>query len=179
MWNSISDIPNFYDEMGNINLEVSAHASATEVATSVFSAVGTTLLALSVLPQTIKTLKSKDTAQLNFWLFLLTGLASAFLAIYGVGLATVSPYAKVFAVGKFINEQNETVLVFNYQRFIAGYLVPGIIMCVGSSLLSITALMVAFLKFKNARNAKSMNLSETDYYQQYILTQIKQDKAPL
>ncbi|MCV3754326.1 PQ-loop repeat-containing protein [Ureaplasma zalophigenitalium] len=179
MWNSINDIADFYDSQGNINPTISAQASGVEVATSVFSAIGTVLLALSVLPQTIRTLKNKDTAQLNFWLFLLTGLASAFLSIYGIGLTTVSPYSKVFAVGKFINEEGKTIFAFNYQRFIAGYLVPGIIMCVGSGFLAMTSFLVAFLKFKNKHNAKKMNLSESEYYQQYIVPELNNKKAPL
>lgn len=142
-------------------------ASGISVAISVFSVLGTIVIALSVLPQTIKTFKDRDTANISFLLFFLTGVATFFLTLYGIGLVTVYPNSFNF-LADIVVDGAKASYVFNYQEWVAGFLVPGIFLIAGEFFASITSFAVAFIKLNNSLKAKKANLSESVYYERYI-----------
>ncbi|MCV3743467.1 PQ-loop repeat-containing protein [Ureaplasma sp. ES3154-GEN] len=146
---------------------VSSAASGASIAVSVFSVIGTIVIALSVFPQTIKTMKDRNTAGLSFLLFFLTGLATTFLALYGIGLITVDPKSSDFAKGSFVAE-GKMQYVYNYQEYVAGYLVPGIFLLACEGFMAVTSFMVAFVKLANQIKAKKAGMSESEYYEIHI-----------
>ncbi|MCV3743465.1 PQ-loop repeat-containing protein [Ureaplasma sp. ES3154-GEN] len=171
------NIKNLINDQGEINSEISSSATPIGIAISIFSVIGTILIALSAFPQTLKTMRDKNTTQLSFLLFLLTAIASSTLAIYGIGLMSVSPNAKTFIVGKFTDPtNNQWKYVFNYQSYISGFLIPGILMFIGSSFLGITAFMVAFLKLSNVKKAKKLGLTEQEYYDLHLAPKVNLKK---
>ncbi|MCV3754324.1 PQ-loop domain-containing transporter [Ureaplasma zalophigenitalium] len=139
-------------------------ASGISIAIAVFSVIGTIVVALSVFPQTIKTMKDRNTASLSFLLFFLTGLATTFLALYGIGLITVQTNSSNFLVG--ITTEGKGI--FNYQEYVAGFLVPGIFLLACEAFMAITSFMVAFVKLANQIKAKKAGMSELDYYEVHI-----------
>lgn len=165
-----SNKPNFQTFANLAAANDEAVASGISIAIAVFSVVGTFVIALSALPQTIKTMKDKDTANLSFLLFFLTGIATFALFLYGIGLVTVPTNSIVFLMGKTL-DTNE--YVFNYEEWVAGYLVPGILLIIGELFASITSFMVAFAKLQNKSKAKKVGLSEADYYNKYVKPTLK------
>ncbi|MCV3728731.1 PQ-loop domain-containing transporter [Ureaplasma miroungigenitalium] len=143
----------------------SSAASGISIAVSVFSVIGTIVIALSVFPQTIKTMKDRNTASLSFLLFFLTGLATTFLALYGIGLITVKTNSSAFLVGVTSDTGKG---IFNYQEYVAGFLVPGIFLLACEGFMAVTSFMVAFVKLANQIKAKKAGMSELDYYEVHI-----------
>lgn len=138
-------------------------ASGISIAISVFSVIGTIVIALSVLPQTIKTLREKDTASLSLLLFLLNGIATAFLTLYGIGLVTVHPNSFSFLV-----DIKNGMFIYNREEWVAGYLICGIFLIMGEALCSVTSFIVLFCKVNNMIKAKKMGMSEEEYYEKQI-----------
>ncbi|WP_051675835.1 PQ-loop repeat-containing protein [Ureaplasma canigenitalium] len=141
-------------------------ASPISIAIAVFSVVGTIVIAFSVLPQTIKTFKDRQTQGLSFLLFFLTGLATAFLTIYGCSLVAANPASYTFLIKDTLGKAYQTqdgFLIFNYQEWVAGFLVPGIFLIGGELLCSITSFMTAFLIIYNKRKASSMGMTHAEY----------------
>ncbi|WP_303922939.1 PQ-loop domain-containing transporter [Ureaplasma parvum] len=138
-------------------------ASGISIAISVFSVIGTIVIALSVLPQTIKTLREKDTASLSLLLFLLNGIATAFLTLYGIGLVTVHPNSFAFLV-----DIKNGMYIYNREEWVAGYLICGIFLIMGEALCSVTSFIVLFYKVNNMIKAKKMGMSEQEYYEKQI-----------
>lgn len=147
-------------------------ASGISIAISVFSVLGTIVIALSALPQTIKTMKDKDTANISFLLFFLTGVATFFLTLYGIGLVTVPQNSWNFLVNVADNN-GKAAFIFNNQEWTAGFLVPGILLIVGEFFACVTSFMVAFVKLNNKLKAKKAGLSEADYYEKFIKPTLK------
>ena len=59
------------------------------VAMSIFTIFGTCLLGISIVPQVFYTIKTKLTARLSMMLYLIMGIGTLFLLIYGVGLVII------------------------------------------------------------------------------------------
>ena len=138
-------------------------ASGISIAISVFSVIGTIVIALSVLPQTIKTLRERDTASLSLLLFLFNGIATAFLTLYGVGLVTVHPNSLTF-----LRDIQNGNFIYNREEWVAGYLVCGIFLIMGEALCSVTSFIVLFYKVNNMIKAKNMGMNEEEYYEKQI-----------
>lgn len=145
-------------------------ASAISIAIAVFSVIGTIVIGFSALPQTIKTLKDRDTVTVNFALFFITGVATIFLTIYGIGLVTVDPNSSTFLLknGENYVQTQTGEYVLNNSEWVAGYLIPGIFLIGCEFLCATTSFIVAFLKISNMRKAKQNNMSEADYYEKIV-----------
>lgn len=153
--------------------EAVSGASGISIAISVFSVIGTIVIGLSSLPQTIKTMKDKDTANISFLLFFLTGVATFFLTLYGIGLVTVPQNSWNFLVDVGTGPGGKAMFIFNNQEWTAGFLVPGILLIIGEFFASITSFMVAFVKLNNKLKAQKAGLSEAEYYDKFIKPTLK------
>lgn len=153
-------------EIGQSNVP----ATPISIAIAVFSVIGTIVIGFSALPQTIKTLKDRDTVTVNFALFFITGVATTFLTIYGIGLVAVDPNSAVFLIpnGNDFVKTTCGEYVLNNSEWVAGYLIPGIFLIGCEFLCATTSFIVAFLKISNMRKAKQNNMSEADYYEKIV-----------
>lgn len=141
------------------------------IAMTIFSLVGTVLISFSMLPQTIVTMRTKQTANLSFGLYLLMGFATFLIFFYGIGLIMVPTDIK-----EIVKNANSTTGIWeNYfsQNFIdklpdktgviLGYLVPGIAIIIGEVFCSITSFMIAYVKIKNKKAAAKLGMTEVEY----------------
>lgn len=142
------------------------------IAMTIFSLVGTVLISFSMLPQTIVTMRTKQTANLSFGLYLLMGFATFLIFFYGIGLIMVPTDIK-----EIVKNANSTTggIWENYfsQNFIdklpdktgviLGYLVPGIAIIIGEVFCSITSFMIAYVKIKNKKAAAKLGITEVEY----------------
>lgn len=71
------------------NNDMTAHLSGLGVGMTVFSLLGTFIIGFSMLPQTIMTLRIKQTASLSLAFYTISGIACAILMIYGFALSVV------------------------------------------------------------------------------------------
>ncbi|KEZ24023.1 Hypothetical protein, predicted transmembrane protein [Ureaplasma diversum NCTC 246] len=145
-------------------------ASGISIAIAVFSVIGTLVIGFSALPQTIKTLKDRDTVTVNFALFFITGVATVFLTIYGIGLVAVNPNSAAFLIqnGESYLMTKSGEYVLNNSEWVAGYLIPGIFLIFCEFLCATTSFIVAFLKLSNMKKAKQNGMSEADYYEKIV-----------
>lgn len=142
------------------------------IAMTVFSLVGTILISFSMLPQTIVTMRTKQTAELSFGLYLLMGFATFLIFFYGVGLVMVPTN-----IQELVRTANQTDGGFWFNKFhenfinalpdskkvILGYLVPGIAIIFGELFCSVTSFMIAFVKIKNKKAASKLGITEAEY----------------
>lgn len=68
---------------------MTAHLSGLGVGMTVFSLLGTFVIGFSMLPQTIMTLKIKQTATLSLAFYAISGFACFVLMLYGFALSVV------------------------------------------------------------------------------------------
>ena len=146
------------------------------IAMSIFSLLGTFIIGFSMFPQTVLTLKTKNTASLSLLLYLVMGIATLLLTIYGVGLV-ISPnpehneaIAYQLGAGSFgytgaIDFANASWVEAVHKNWISGYVVPGAALIFGEAICSITSFIIAFIKIANMLGAKKAGISELAYIQ--------------
>lgn len=120
---------------------------AISIAMTVFTFVGTILLGFSVLPQVFFTLKTKQTAKLSLWLYLLLGIGTFLMLIYGIGL-TVIPQA---GSGQ------------NFVGWLWSYRIPGIAIVICEIICSASSFLILSFKLSNMKKAKKLQLTEEEY----------------
>lgn len=59
------------------------------IAMSIFSLLGTFIIGFSMLPQTILTMRTRDTSKLSLALYLVMGIATLLITLYGIGLVII------------------------------------------------------------------------------------------
>lgn len=145
---------------------------ALVITMTVFSLVGTILISFSMLPQTIVTMRTKQTAELSFGLYLLMGFATFLIFFYGVGLVMVptnlkelvkaaNTDQKSFFFGKFTDAFIKSIP--DSKSIILGYIVPGSAILIGEIFCSVTSFMIAYVKIKNKKAAAKLGITETEY----------------
>lgn len=149
------------------------------IAMSIFSLLGTFIIGFSMLPQTIVTMKTKDTAKLSLPLYFVMGLATLLITIYGVGLCVV-PNPKthpdmvdVIGTGSFGGNHVDAA----YKNWVSGFVVPGAAIIFGELLCSVTSFLVAFVKLDNMMKAKKAGMTEADYVEQHYGDIIRAEAA--
>lgn len=146
------------------------------IAMSIFSLLGTFIIGFSMFPQTVLTLKTKNTASLSLLLYLVMGIATLLLTIYGIGLVIIpnpehnQAIAEQLGAGSFGFSGNESFdnsswLSAVHKNWISGYIVPGAALIFGEAICSITSFIIAFIKIKNMLGAKKDGVSELTYIQ--------------
>lgn len=150
------------------------------IAMTIFSLIGTFIIGFSMFPQTIATFKSKDTATLSLPLYLVMGIATAFITIYGIGLVIIPnpqtlsgneqyELAKLIGAGSFSytgaanDVSNASWMDAVKTNWVLSFIVPGAAIIFGELICSVTSFIVAFLKLSNMRNAKKLGISEAEY----------------
>lgn len=142
------------------------------IAMSIFSLLGTFIIGFSMLPQTILTMKTKDTAKLSLALYAVMGLATALITIYGIGLviipnpATHSDIAISAGSFRFTGEavfSNESYRHACEQNWVSGFIVPGAAIIFGELLCSTTSFIIAAIKLMNIIKAKKAGMTESEY----------------
>lgn len=120
---------------------------AISIAMTIFTIVGTIFLGFSVLPQVFFTLKTKQTAKLSLKLYLLLGIGTFLMLIYGIGL-TVIPQA---GSGQ------------NFISWLWSYRIPGIAIVICEIICSTSSFITLSFKISNIRKAKKFQLTEEEY----------------
>ncbi|GAA5414497.1 hypothetical protein [Ureaplasma ceti] len=164
------------------------------IAMSIFSLLGTFIIGFSMLPQTIMTMRLKDTAKLSLPLYFVMGVATFLIFIYGIGLCVVpNPQWNTEAVGttgksfadmigpgsfhwdhaKGANANNSSWVFACYQNWVSGFVVPGAAVIFGELLCAITSFMIAAVKIQNMISAKKAGVSEAEYVEQHFGEMIK------
>lgn len=123
------------------------------IAMSIFTIFGTCLLGISIVPQVFYTIKTKLTARLSMMLYLIMGIGTLFLLIYGVGLVIIP--------------NNSSVL--NGADWVSSYLIPGIAIIIGELICTSSCFIIVAIKLTNMLNAKKNKLSEIEYEEKFIL----------
>lgn len=131
---------------------------AISIAMSIFTILGTILLGMSVLPQVFMTLKTKQTAKLSLRLYLLLGIGTFLLLIYGIGLAVIP--------------QSGSGLGF--LDWLWSYRIPGIAIIVCEVICSTSSFFILGFKLSNKKKAKQLNLTEEEYEVKKLANQIKE-----
>ena len=126
------------------------------IAMTIFSLLGTFIIGFSMFPQTILTMKTRDTAKLSLALYFVMGLATMFITIYGVGLCVI-PESQVKA-GDGLSQK---------ARWITGWVLPGAAIIFGELICSVTSFMIAFVKLNNMIKAKKAGMSEAEYVEKH------------
>lgn len=141
-----------------------------EIAMTIFSLIGTFLISFSMLPQTIVTMRTKETANLSFGLYLLMGFATFLIFFYGIGLVMVPPNIKEQAQAYMDLPNPRYTLTKEYienlptsNSVILGYIVPGSAIIFGELFCSVTSFMIAYIKIKNKRAAIKLGITEDEY----------------
>ena len=146
------------------------------IAMSIFSLLGTFIIGFSMFPQTILTLKTKNTASLSLLLYLVMGIATLLLTIYGIGLVIIpnpethQAVAEQLKAGSFNFSGdavwgNDSWISAVHKNWISGYIVPGAALIFGEAICSITSFIIAFIKLANMIGAKKAGISELSYIQ--------------
>lgn len=123
------------------------------IAMSIFTIFGTCLLGISIVPQVFYTIKTKLTARLSMMLYLIMGIGTLFLLIYGVGLVIIP------------NDSS----VLNGADWVSSYLIPGIAIIIGELICTSSCFIIVAIKLTNMLNAKKNKLSEIEYEEKFIL----------
>ena len=123
------------------------------IAMSIFTIFGTCLLGISIVPQVFYTIKTKLTARLSMMLYLIMGIGTLFLLIYGIGLVIIP------------NDSN----VLNGADWLSSYLIPGIAIIIGELICISSCFIIVAIKLTNMLNAKKNKLSEIEYEEKFIL----------
>ena len=123
------------------------------IAMSIFTIFGTCLLGISIVPQVFYTIKTKLTARLSMMLYLIMGIGTLFLLIYGIGLVIIP------------NDSN----VLNGADWLSSYLIPGIAIIIGELICTSSCFIIVAIKLTNMLNAKKNKLSEIEYEEKFIL----------
>lgn len=135
---------------------------AMGIAMSIFSLLGTFIIGFSMLPQTIATWKSRQTAGLNLLLYFLMGIATFLITLYGIALCIVPTNPTTDYINSFPPET--TVIKYPTSgSIIAGYIVPGAAIIFGELLCTITSFIIAGIKIQNMMGAKKAGISEQQY----------------
>ncbi|MBR2651432.1 hypothetical protein IKD48_01265 [bacterium] len=123
------------------------------IAMSIFTIFGTCLLGISIVPPVFYTIKTKLTARLSMMLYLIVGIGTLFLLIYGIGLVIIP------------NDSN----VLNGADWLSSYLIPGIAIIIGELICTSSCFIIVAIKLTNMLNAKKNKLSEIEYEEKFIL----------
>lgn len=123
------------------------------IAMSIFTIFGTCLLGISIVPQVFYTIKTKLTARLSMMLYLIMGIGTLFLLIYGIGLVIIP------------NDSS----VLNGADWVSSYLIPGIAIIIGELICTSSCFIIVVIKLTNMLNAKKNKLSEIEYEEKFIL----------
>lgn len=123
------------------------------IAMSIFTIFGTCLLGISIVPQVFYTIKTKLTARLSMMLYLIMGIGTLFLLIYGIGLVIIP------------NDSS----VLNGADWVSSYLIPGIAIIIGELICTSSCFIIVAIKLTNMLNAKKNKLSEIEYEEKFIL----------
>lgn len=123
------------------------------VAMSIFTIFGTCLLGISIVPQVFYTIKTKLTARLSMMLYIIMGIGTLFLLIYGVGLVIIP------------NDKD----VLGGANWIWSYLIPGIAIIIGEFICTSSCFSIVAIKLVNIIKSKKHNLSEIEYEEKFIL----------
>lgn len=124
------------------------------IAMSIFTIFGTCLLGISIVPQVFYTIKTKLTARLSMMLYLIMGIGTLFLLIYGVGLVIIP---------------NDKPSILNGADWLSSYLIPGIAIIIGELICTSSCFIIVAIKLTNMLNAKKNKLSEIEYEEKFIL----------
>lgn len=124
------------------------------IAMSIFTIFGTCLLGISIIPQVFYTIKTKLTARLSMMLYLIMGIGTLFLLIYGIGLVIIP---------------NDKPSILNGADWLSSYLIPGIAIIIGELICTSSCFIIVAIKLTNMLNAKKNKLSEIEYEEKFIL----------
>lgn len=124
------------------------------IAMSIFTIFGTCLLGISIIPQVFYTIKTKLTARLSMMLYLIMGIGTLFLLIYGIGLVIIP---------------NDKPNILNGADWLSSYLIPGIAIIIGELICTSSCFIIVAIKLTNMLNAKKNKLSEIEYEEKFIL----------
>ncbi|MBR2651989.1 hypothetical protein IKD56_01160 [bacterium] len=124
------------------------------IAMSIFTIFGTCLLGISIVPQVFYTIKTKLTARLSMMLYLIMGIGTLFLLIYGIGLVIIP---------------NDKPSILNGADWLSSYLIPGIAIIIGELICTSSCFIIVAIKLTNMLNAKKNKLSEIEYEEKFIL----------
>lgn len=120
---------------------------AISVTMTVFTILGTILLGFSVIPQVFFTLKTKRTAKLSLWLYLLLGVGTLLMLIYGIGLIVIPQV-----------ESGQ-----NFIGWLWSYRIPGIAIVICEIVCSSSSFLTLGFKISNIKKAKKLKLTEEEY----------------
>ena len=126
------------------------------IAMTIFSLLGTFIIGFSMFPQTILTMKTKDTAKLSLALYFVMGLATMFITIYGIGLCVV-PQSQI-APADGLSAKAE---------WVTGWVLPGAAIIFGELICSVTSFIIAFVKLNNMIKAKKAGMTEAEYVEKH------------
>lgn len=144
------------------------------IAMSVFSLLGTFVIGFSMLPQTIATFKTRETANISLGLYFLMGVATLLITFYGIGLCCVptniasiatDAYNAAGGASNALGWKEPTMPI--EKDVISGYIVPGAAVIFGEIFCSVTSFMIAAVKIENQMRAKKLGISEAEYIAQY------------
>lgn len=137
------------------------------IAMTVTSLIGTFIIGFSMLPQTIATFKTRQTANISLGLYFIMGVATLLITFYGFGLCVVPTDIQNIADslsgnGPTINAEYIKNLPLKAD-VITGYIVPGAAIIFGELFCSVTSFMIAGVKLVNQYKAKKLNMTEAEY----------------
>ena len=118
------------------------------IAMSIFTIFGTCLLGISIVPQVFYTIKTKLTARLSMMLYLIMGIGTLFLLIYGIGLVIIP---------------NDKPSILNGADWLSSYLIPGIAIIIGELICTSSCFIIVAIKLTNMLNAKKNKLKRSRY----------------
>lgn len=138
------------------------------IAMTITSLLGTFIIGFSMLPQTIATFRTKQTANISLGLYFIMGIATLLITFYGIGLCVVPTDIK--AIADTLKTQNSSLITQAFvdslptsDAVVTGYIVPGAAIIFGELLCAVTSFMIAGLKMYNQYKAKKLSITEAEY----------------